>query len=379
MSAATAVAAPLRVLQVIETGGPGGAETVFADLSAGLRERGHTVQCLVAPGSWLPDTLRERGLSVEPLVSGGAFDVALLRSLIALIRRERIELVHAHLFEGALYAAMAAQLARIPSVATLHGQVDVARGGWRSAIKRRIFGASIGAVVTVSDALRRDLAPVLPLPAHRLLVVPNGVAMRPWSSVSPRTAAQRTARLIAVGNIRAPKNYPLLLEAVALLRQSVPTVHLDVLGEPDPGGLFAALQAQVEALGLHGAVTFHGFVADPTPLLMQADAFVLASSQEGFSLATIEAMQAGVPVVATRSGGPEEILRHGETGLLVPVNDAVALADAIGQVLRDTALAERLTAAARDDAVRRFSLDSMVSAYEQLYRRLLQPPALANG
>jgi glycosyltransferase involved in cell wall biosynthesis len=126
-------------------------------------------------------------------------------------------------------------------------------------------------------------------------------------------------------------------------------------------------------------VTFHGFVADPTPLLTQADAFVLASSQEGFSLATIEAMQAGVPVVATRSGGPEEILRHGETGLLVPVNDAAALADAIGLVLHDPALAERLTAAAREDAVRRFSLDAMVSAYEQLYRQLLPPAVPANG
>lgn len=368
----------LRILQVIETGGPGGAETVFANVCTGLQQRGHDVHCLVAPGSWLPDEMRRRGFTPIPLVSHGAFDVALLRLLHRTIREHRIDIVHAHLFEGALYSALAARLAGVPCVATLHGQVDLKRGGRRGAIKRWLFSRTVSALAVVSDALGRELAPLLSLPPARLHTIPNGVLRRtavpvtaPRAGEAPSPPAGGVRRLIAIGNIRQPKGYPVLLDALHRLRQSVPRVHLDIVGEPDRHGLYDALQEQVSSLGLSDAVTFHGFLADPLPLLSRADVFVLASSQEGFSLATIEAMLAGIPVVATRSGGPEEILRHGETGLLVPVGQPPALAAALQQLLDDPTVGGRLAQAAQQDASARYSLDTMVGAYERLYAGLL--------
>jgi glycosyltransferase involved in cell wall biosynthesis len=367
------VARPLRILQLIETGGPGGAETVYATVSAGLRDRGHTVHCLVAPGSWLPDEMRRRGLPPEPLVGNGAFDVAMIRRLARLMRGERIDVVHAHLFDGAVYASLAARLAGVPCVATLHGQVDIKRGGWRGTVKRQLFRHTVSALVVVSRALGRDLAPLLPLPASRVHVIPNGVARREAASSRCTTGAREEnapPRLIAIGNIRRPKNYPLLLDALHRLRRQLPDVQLDIVGEPDREGLYDALLAQVAALELSEAVTFHGFVADPSALLARAQLFVLSSSQEGFSLATIEAMLAGIPVVATRSGGPEEILRDGETGVLVPSGDAEALAGALGALLTDRALAGRLATAAEADAAVQYGLDTMLDRYEALYRHL---------
>jgi glycosyltransferase involved in cell wall biosynthesis len=360
----------VRLLQVIETGGPGGAETVFANLTTCLVARGHEVHALIAPGSWLPDEMVRRGLAANVVSSRGALDVALLRTMRGLIRSRRIDVVHAHLFDGAVYASLAARLEGVPCVATLHGQVDVARAGWRSAVKRALFSRSVSAVVTVSDALRRDLAGRLHLPAARTHVIPNGVEAGP--PPLPIGARPRGHRVVALGNIRRAKDYPTMLDALALLRERLPDVHLDIAGEPDQEGLHDGLLAQVARLSLAPHVTLLGFVADPRPLLARADAFVLSSSEEGFSIATIEAMLAGVPVVATRSGGPEEILRHDGTGLLVPTRDPAALAAALERVLTDDALAGRLTAAARDDAMARFGMERMVEAYERIYATAVQ-------
>jgi len=193
----------------------------------------------------------------------------------------------------------------------------------------------------------------------------------PWA---PHAKTMRsTPRLIAIGNIRKPKDYPTLLAALARLQRQFPGVQLDIVGQRDRDGLYEALQEQVIALGLSEAVMFHGFVTDPTSLLVAADCFVLASSEEGFSLATIEAMLVGVPVVATRSGGPQEILRDGETNVLVPVRDPDALADGLVRVLGgERHEIERMVAAARSDAALRYSEQAMVQRYEELYREVAQ-------
>ncbi|MBL0937503.1 MAG: glycosyltransferase family 4 protein [Gemmatimonadaceae bacterium] len=369
---------PLRILQVIETGGPGGAETVFARLSGSLAERGHAVQCLIRKGSWLPDELDRRGLPVSYITSRGAFDLALIRFIRELIREHRIQLVHGHLFDGALYAAIAARSLGIPSVVTLHGQVDVGRSGWRMAIKRALFARCVDRVVLVSRALQQELATSLPMPVVRQLILHNGVPIpdnldaQDAVQLAARTrSSSDMARVVAIGNIRAPKNYPLLLQSIELVRRLIPNIHLDIVGEPDRGGLQQQLEREVAARDLQHAVTFRGFVPEPGELLRGADAFVLASSQEGFSLATIEAMLQGVPVVCSRSGGPEEIVSDGHTGRLVPVNDAEALANALIDTLRDRESAHQMAQRARRHAIEQFSLNTMVERYEHLYRSLV--------
>lgn len=363
----------LRVLQLIETGGPGGAETVFANLATGLAERHHHVACFVGEGNWLPAEMQDRGLSPMIISHGGAFDLALLRTLRRAIREQGIDLVHAHLFDGALYAAMAARLEGVPCVTTLHGQVDVRRAGLRARIKQMIFSRLISCVVSVSDALRRDLRQSLRLEDNQFRVIPNGVG-RAQQTVAPTPAHTHTSdvpHLLAVGNIRTPKDYPTMLSALSALVRQGRRLHLDIAGQPDSEGLFEALQQQVRDLDLEHHVTFHGFLADPSPLFAQASAFLLTSTREGFSLATIESMLAGVPVVATRSGGPEEILQDGETGLLVPVGDPRAIAAAVGHLLDHPDEGNRLARNAHAHATARYSLSAMVDAYEALYREQL--------
>jgi glycosyltransferase involved in cell wall biosynthesis len=362
----------MRILQIIETGGPGGAETVFANLATGLRDKGHHVHCMVGDGTWLPAELRSRGLTPEILVSQRAVDFSLLQSIRAAIRRERIDVVHAHLFDGAVYASLAARCEGRRCVTTLHGQVDVTRNGWRGWLKRQLLRRNSDVIIAVSDALRSDVSTILNLPASKARVVYNGVQLPGVDfDLEPdfiSTNRGESRRIVAVGNIRRPKNYPLLLEAFSRVRRVLPNATLHIVGQEDQDGLYESLVARTERHDLAGTVVFHGFLSDPRRVLLEADAFVLASTQEGFSLATLEAMLARVPVVATRCGGPEEIIRHGETGLLVPVDDSGALSTSLLRVLGDRELALQLTEAAYRDASSRFSVESMVESYLHVYR-----------
>lgn len=360
----------MRILQFIETGGPGGAETVFSQLSSGLSSRGHHVACITGNGNWLPAEIERRGLQLELRNYGGSFDTQLLRQIRARIRRDRIDVVHAHLFSAAAYAALAAKLSGVPCIVTLHGQVDVKHGSRTTRIKAAIIRRCARYVVAVSAALRDDLQDALRIPIDRFRVIYNGLERETGSNKFPDRQPHNSAgfRLVALGNIRPSKGYVDLLNALAILARSSPDFHLDILGQPDSNGLYESLLRQSQTLGLQERITFHGFVSNPAPFLNSADCFVLPSSTEGFSLATVEAMLAGVPVVATRSGGPQEIVREEETGILVEPRNPEQLAAAILRVMNDSAMARRFAQAAYNDANEKFSIGRMIDSYEQLYR-----------
>jgi glycosyltransferase involved in cell wall biosynthesis len=175
---------------------------------------------------------------------------------------------------------------------------------------------------------------------------------------------------VALGNIRVPKDYPTLLEAVAQLRdwpQPLPPFVVEIAGAPDGGTLYTGLLAQREALGVDALVRFAGFVDDAPGFLAGADGFVLSSRQEGFSLATIEAMLAGVPVVVTRCGGPEALVDDGVTGVLVPPGDPAALAGALAALLQDPDDAAARAARARAASLARYTVDAMMAGYLGVY------------
>lgn len=362
----------MNILQVIETAGPGGAETVFATLSTALRDRGHMIRCATPDGTWLPHVLRQRGLARVPLRFSGAFDLRLLQQLVRVGREDHVNVIHGHLFDGSVYAAAAARILGVPCVVTLHGHVDAAGSSVKARLKRRWLLRSTRAIVAVSEALRADCGAAFGASADKFQVIYNGVESRVSRTTGERSS--NAIRLVSIGNIRRPKGYPILLQTVAELRSRGIDVNLSIAGEPDRDGLFEELHQQCAELGIANQVTFLGFVESPESLLATADCFILSSFTEGFSLATVEAMHAGVPVVATMSGGPEEILEHRKTGLLVPVGSSTALADAVQELLGNPSVTRSMVEAARLDARDRFGVPAMVDAYESLYRRVLTTP-----
>lgn len=201
--------------------------------------------------------------------------------------------------------------------------------------------------------------------AEQITHIPNGVEV---DSIQPKQSYSVDERLsiLYVGRLHASKGLDVLLESLARLPQAL-VWRLTLVGS---GPAHAVLTRQVESLGLKKQVLFTGEVTNVTPYLQQADIFVLPSHTEGISNALLEAMAAGLPCVATDNAGNRRILTHGETGLLVPVNDAESLADSLTSLLTDARLRERLGRAGRHCVETRFNISRVAEAYLGLYRQL---------
>ena len=364
----------INVLHLIDTGGPGGAETVFLQTATGLDPaRFHSIAAVGGRG-WLAQQFQQRGVSTRIAPAQGSFNVRYLARLLRLAREHRSDVIVAHLYGSAVYASLAGMLLSIPVISVLHGHTDVAGVGRLSSLKATVLRSGSCKVVFVSRRLEEHVKPQLRLADSQCAVIPNGVdteAFRPSRDRSLRAELGLTddiALIGAIGNVRQPKAYDVLLRAAHALIERSRRVHLIIAGDC-ANALGAQLAQLARDLGIEKHVTFLGLRSDVARILNTLDAFVLSSHTEGFSIACIEAMACGVPVIASRSGGPEEIL-EGEAGLLVPTGDPEALALAIERVIASKELAAALTARALQRVHERYSLTTMLSRYEALVERV---------
>jgi len=364
----------MRVLHLIDTGGPGGAETICADVAQGMSARGFDPVVVVPMHGWLSEELARRGVPTHVVPSSGRMNLSFLTRLYGLIRRERAELLHTHLLASAVYGGVAATMAGVPVVSTFHGMADAPGHSAALRLKFRIIRHCVSRVAFVSQSLLDDFVARLPLDASRTAVVYNGVRELevPVEATVRRELDldENTVLVGAVGNVRPSKSYDVFLHAAQQVLAERADVRFVIVGD-DANDLGDGLRQLARQLGIAGSVTFLGFRPDVAAIFRALDVFVVSSSADGFSLASVQAMFAGVPVVATRCGGPEEILDHDRTGLLVPRGDPRALARAITRLLDDRALREGLTREASLEARRRFSLETMLARYETMYRESL--------
>jgi len=291
-----------------------------------------------------------------------------LLELRRLIRGLRPDIVHAHSSKAGVLARAAAALCRIPVILfTAHGWAFKAEPGPKSRLyllaDRLVRGATTE-VICVSETERREgLAARTCLP-DRTVVIRNGVEPDRFP-VRVHAAVERP-RLVSLGRFKAPKDFGTLLEALAQLRD-VPFVAVLVGDGPER----EALEAAAQRLGLGDVVEFAGERDDVPSLLAAADCFVLSSTSEGMPISVLEAMAAGLPVVASDVGGVHELVREGETGFLVPEREATALARAIRPLLGDHGERARLGANGRTDVEATFTVSRVRREHVELYRRLL--------
>ena len=360
----------IRVLHVIDTGGPGGAETVFLQTASRLDPARFQSFPVVGGMGWLAGQLRENALSPHIVSAKGTLNVRYLLLLVRLAKRYEIDVILAHLYGSAVYASMAGLILRIPVVSVLHGHTDVSVSDRFAALKAAIVRRGSRKVIFVSERLESHLEPQLRLGDSQRTIIPNGVdteVFRPSRERSLRAQlglSDDTVLIGAIGNVRSPKAYDVLLRAARELTDRSLRFHLVIAGEcANPLG--DTLRQLSRDLGTDQRVTFLGLRSDVVRIINNLDVFVLSSHTEGFSIACIEAMACGVPVIATRSGGPEEIL-EGEAGILVPTGDPEAIADAIGRITASAGIAATLTARALKRVQEHYSLTTMLSRYQAL-------------
>jgi len=363
------------ILHTIDTTGPGGAEIVFIDLATRLPAEEYRAVVAIRGKGWVYEELCRRGVPPILLDSRGSFNRAYLFALCKLIRQEHVDLVQSHLLGSNVYSTMAGLLTHTPVVTTFHGSVDIGGGERFKALKFGAINAGARCVVVVSEALRMDILERTPLKAGKIRVIYNGIDTslfnRPRSDRLRQQFGWAEDEIIlgSLGNVRPAKGYDTLLRAAALLERS-PLSYRFVIAGQGKGQLYDELLQLRTDLGLQDRVHFLGFVGNPADFLSSLDMFLLTSTSEGFSIATIQAMSASLPVIVTRSGGPEEIVTHGENGWLVDVGNPKALADAIVSLSANPGLRAALAEQASRHVTETFDLSAMLSEYEKIYDAL---------
>lgn len=360
------------ILHVIDTTGPGGAETMFIELADRLRERGYRSVVVVRGKGWVHDQLCRRGLEPVIIPAKGSFNFSLLFALLRLLRQQRIDVVQSHLLGSNIYCALAGMISRVPVVATFHGMVDVAEDERVPWLKYKILNWGVSRFVSVSQRLQDAIDLQGLLNADKTTVVYNGIDLPRYRKGQGRALREQLnltddcVLIGALGNVRPAKDYVTLVKAAARVVAACPQAQFIVAGDKKPS-LMAELEALIHREQLQRHVHFIGFIADSADYLSQLDMFALSSSTEGFSLSTIEAMATGLPVITTRCGGPEEIVCPDSDALMVGVNDPESLARAIIRLIDDPELSRRLQEAAVVSVNNRFSIEQTVSSYIDIY------------
>jgi len=374
MAASTAARQPV-VMHLIDTGGPGGAETVFSQLANAVG-KGRVRPLTVIPREhWLSGQLRSLGLEPTILNARGSLNFSYLSALVRMVRQQRVQLIHTHLLGSAVYGALLGLITRVPVISVFHGPTDLRDVGKFAGAKRWLIKHGCSAVVAVSSSTHAALLQ-FGLPAKSITLIQNGVdtgIYHPGSADDLRRElgfGDEGPFVVAIGNIRSPKAYDVLLKAAAQVLAHVPNAHFGVIGEGDEQQLAPLLELR-RSLGIESHFQFLGFRKSTAALLHNADVFVSSSRTEGLSLSFLEAMATGRAIVATRSGGAQEALVDEHSGLLVPTENPAALAAALIKALENSELRARMGAAARERVVRDFSLSSAVAKYQALYDRFI--------
>ncbi|MFQ5669636.1 MAG: glycosyltransferase [Acidobacteriota bacterium] len=377
MSAARARVAPagsvLAVWHLLVGLTRGGAERLVADVLPHLGEHGMRPQVLVLKG-WGPmgREFRQADIPVEVLGGRGSGDPRPVVKLLARLRRERPALLHAHLTRAVLAGGWAARWARIPLIVHFHSLAGE-RPFWHDRFEGAITRQAV-ARVAVSEAVAADRAGRLHLPRHDFQVVPNGIAMQRFLEVpAPDSAAGRPLVAGFLGRLLVrEKGLDVLLDAAARLRDDPHAgrrIHFEIAGGPE--AMAAVLRGEIQRRGLGGRVALLGEVPDPVSALARWDLAVLPSRSEGFGLVLVEAMAAGRPVVASRTGGIPEVVQDSPGGVLVPPGDSRALARALADLAGAPETLGAMGRAAREHVRERFDAVHTARGWARLARRSL--------
>lgn len=365
-----------RLLFIITRGNLGGAQRHLAWLLDGLRGR-YELDVVVGETGYLAEELARIGVRCRVLpclrrnLSPFA-DLRTLRALRALVRSERPDLVHLHSFKAAMLGRVATLGLATPVVVTAHGwsfsDHNPRLRKWLGLVIERSLSALAARIIVVC---RRDLDLALAkriAPRQRLRLVLNGV---PDEAGVAAAMAQRegrdddAVRLVNVGRLCQQKNQQLL---VGLMPWLPPQVSLTLVGDgPDR----AALASTITRLGLDHRVTVRTGISEPHPLLCEADVYVSTSLWEGLSLGAIEALRAGLPVVASAVGGADELVEHRSNGFVHPVEDADAFVRSLRRLAAERTLRQTMGRRSRETYLARYSSTDFVAATIAVYEELL--------
>lgn len=367
---------PIHILQIIDGLELGGAEVLLYDLITRLPPNGFRVSvCYFEPGPLEEDFVR-LGIPLTRIPWSGRVDPALILRIKELIQQDPPQIVHTHLFKSDFNGRIAARLSGVPVViSTLHSCNDWARNplqGWAYGINSRLADK----IIAVSEEVHDFALQYMHTSSSQTMVIPNGISVEHFIKDASAGKAFRNEMNIApnvplIGIVAAlvpVKDHKIFLEAAVRIHQVNDDVRFVIVGD---GPLRRSLTDMAAELGLADSVIFCGNRRDIPAVMSALDILVFSSNVEGLPVALLEGMAASLPLVATTVGGMPGAVVDNETGLLVPPNDAVKLADSCLRLISDRELRDRMGQAGYARARAQYSIDAMMEKTIDLYKTIL--------
>jgi len=373
----------IRVMQLINSFRRAGAEMVVFDLATRMdRETFEVFVCSIGRCSdEMEDGIRRELLSKDIVTL--SLDkpprrgrVRAMWKLYRFLSENRIDIVHTHCPSPDFYGKVGAFLARSPVVlSTIHNVQGY------TALAERILGHLTSKYVAISGSVKRYAICDLLIPPAKVEVILNGIDLKGFSGIALDREAKllelgiaSTSKIVCtVGRVTEQKGHVHMIEAAQDVLSEFPNAHFLIVGDDHADlQLSSRLKQRVRANDLQDSITFTGVRADVAEILSVIDVFVLPSLWEGLCMALLEAMACAKPVIATRCGGPEEVVANGESGFLVPPGDAGVLGQRVKELLADPEGRRRLGMRAKATVKERFGVERMVREYEHLYLRHIE-------
>jgi L-malate glycosyltransferase len=364
----------------------GGGERHLADLANGLAGRGHEVYLALRPNSPIVAELKKIGNDyVTTLSLRNSLDAKSARALSKLVRKHQIQIVHAHMardYPLAAYALRQNRDARL--IVTRHVLFPLGR-------LHRITLSGSARIIAVSQAVASQLRSDKVVAPDRISVVLNGIDTTRFEETRRRFNREEFLRdwklpsgsllVGTVGELTPLKGQAEFLQAAAQVLTHYPNAYFFIAGiDHSPGNKNRrALERLIEELALTEHVRLVGWLEDLASLYCALDVFVSASHTESFGLAIAESMSSGAAVVASETEGAREIIRSGETGVLVPVKDVARLAAVILELLDDEDKRLRLGQAAQQSVAAKFGVERMIDETEEIYREEIDKSLVAKS
>ena len=353
---------PLPIAVVMTSFEPGGTERQMIELVRRLDRARWTVHvaCFEGKGAWFPRVAEVASVAEFPVTSFKSARTARhLWNFARWCRANQIAVVHTTELYSNIFGLPGAALAAVPVRIANRREINPDKSRAQIAMQRAAYAFAHRVVANsraAADRLRAER-----VPARKVAVIPNGID---FDRVHDHHARARLRKVVVVANLRREKGHDTLIDAAFDVLRRFPDAVFEIVGS---GPELRSLLARADERHVRHAFTFLGHRDDVAARLADADVFVLPSRSEAFPNAVLEAMAAGLPIVASGVGGILELIENGRTGWLVPAGEPQPLAERISSVMADPILARRLGAAARDAARARYSFDRMVAAFDSIY------------
>jgi glycosyltransferase involved in cell wall biosynthesis len=372
---------PIRVMQIIDSMGFGGAEVLLRDLTFSLLTSDYRVSVCYNTNGPIAKEIEAMGVPITRLPRLGRVDPTLLWRIYREIKKVKPDIVHTHLFKSDLHGRLAARLAGIPVViSTLHNCHNWAK----NPILGRVYGANARLadhIIAVSNEVRDYSIRYSHIDPKKITTIANAVPLarfRDNRSFRAKIRQEFNISLEApvigiIARLTEQKDHGNFLRAAQIILKSTPETIFLIVGD---GPLGDTLKEFAISLGIQNSVIFCGARQDVPAVMGTLDILVFSSRWEGLPVALLEGLASSLPVVATSVGGIPGVIQNGFTGFLVPPADSNALASSCISLINDAALRERIARAGYDHVQANYSMESMVSKTILLYQSLLQSLAI---